>query len=204
MDFSFQQQPRPCTSARFAAAIIAAVAGCGARSDLDTAGETNGEPGLSGGAGGSVACGGDPCDLTRGTFRIEAADGAPLGHLFLFDAMGTCGGSSQHYLIALNSPSGTCVRNGDYRVDFSAYDRLAGSADNLGGSSEPECGGLPWDETIKFDLRRVSCAEGTFDLSLSDSDPSAPYHLTARATRCRCDIGWVACKEPAPDDPCAP
>ncbi len=176
--------------------------GCGARSSLDVTDTTEGGDG-----------GGDTCedvamcaDLTRGTLTLEAADGAALGTLFLFDATGSCNGSPQYMLLqlALEEDGRPCSRFGDYEVVEMGEGVLAGVATNLGGSVGPGCGGTPFDETVTFELRALPCEPDRFSVSVQDSEGlGSPYSLAATATRCRCDIGWEPCEASTPPDPCA-
>jgi hypothetical protein len=181
---------------------VAPLWGCGARSSVDA----EGVAGDASGDGGAASCDEQAScsDLTLGTLRLRGNDGTDFGHLFFFDATPTCGGASTHLLLslALEEDGRPCSRNGDYLVEASSKGLLEGLADNLGGSTGELCGGTPFDETLSFEMIAVACEPDRFSITIESNDPTTPYNFDGVATRCRCGVPWVPCKEPLPDDPC--
>ena len=185
-----------------------AVAGCGARTQLAVNDEAAAAAPAQAGAADAAAdgcavaplCGGD---FTRGTWRLESAQHEPLGYLFMFDGRGACNGRDLSYLLDVTRGGASCTRNADYEIDQSSASYFFFSANTLGGSFDRRCG-QPDMETMRLELRRSVCDESTYELVVHDSVSGSIYELTAVATRCRCDIGWTACADPVPDDPCAP
>jgi|SRR5580704_13445393 hypothetical protein len=184
------------TFGRRGAAVAAALAltACGARSDLapDSDGATT--------CTAAPRCGDD----TRGTWQLETAGHALVGYLYMFDGIGACNSTSDNFLLELLPASGECDRNGAYAIQVDTATSFQFSTDNLGGSDDPGCGDDPNTESMQLDLSRSPCADTTYELVVHDSAPGSPYDVTAVATRCRCDVGWVPCVGPLPSDPCGP
>lgn len=172
---------------------------CGSRSGLNVS-EASSDAGTDSAPDG---CAGPICaDNTRGTWRLETEQGQ-AGYLFTFDGSAACNGSPTAFLLVLTSNGQKCSRNGDYVIQANTDSNFRFVADNLGGSFSESCGGDPGSETVQVVLERASCDGARYDLRVRDSRPNSPYTLTARATRCRCDIGWEPCVGPLPADPCA-
>lgn len=178
------------------------IAACGARTPIDT-NDRAPAPSLPDAAP-ADACGAPLCsDNTRGTWRLETNDGRPAGYLFTFDGRGRCGGTSQSFLLVLERAGATCSRNGDYDLSQNDAAGLVFSSDNMGGHVNPICGELR-RETLGVALRRSACDPARYDVALQNSEPSSFFEVNLRAVRCRCDLPWLPCVSPLPDDPCAP
>jgi hypothetical protein len=187
---------RPAVAAAPATLLTATLAtACGGRSDLNV--------GL-GDAGTECSVSPICSDNTRGTWRLTTSSGGAVGYLFAFDGTGACNSTSDNFLLSLMATTGECDRNGAYNVLENTAAALHFSADNLGGSFSPQCGGDPGTESMQLLLDRTSCDGVTYELAVHDSAPASPYDVTLVATRCRCDVGWEPCVQPLPAEPCAP
>jgi len=155
---------------------------------------------------GAEACSTPPScgNNTRGTWRLETADHEPAGYLFTFDGRPHCGETADAFELDLAPADGGCSLNGEYVPEEDTESVLRFTADNLGGNFEAACGDNPNAEGITLSLTRLVCDPATYELTVHDSAPGSPFDFTAVATRCLCDINWVACVQPLASDPCMP
>ena len=196
--------------AKAASGLVTAmlIAACGARTPLDVADAPTAVVAPDAGADAPATCTPQCSDDTRGTWRLDDANGRSVGWFFTFDGTTTCNGAAVSFLVVVRAQSNgapVCSRNGDTDNVEDNASGLQFTSMNLGGFDGPQCGpGDPGDESMRVALIHRDCHATTDDLVVNDTTLGSVYELAVVATRCRCDIGWTPCVEGLPDDPCMP